>query len=877
MKLSRRDFLKSAAAAGTAAAVIGVSGCAQDSGKNKEPGATNAAGSSPETESGKDAEIGTQPEAMEGNPAVKPGEGGKWVCSSCQGCTSWCSVQAYVEDGRVTKVKGNPNSKGNRGYICPRPHLAIQQLYDPDRIKTPLKRTNPKKGRNEDPKFVPISWDEAMDEIAERMMELRNNRESHKFSLWKGRSTGVADVFYHAIPAIFGSPNNYGHASICSEAEKLGAGITEGYWDYRDYDVMNTKYFLMWSTDPIASNRQVSNIINHYGDMRSQAKIAVVDPRLSATAARCDEWLPVIPGQDGALVSAIAHVILTEGLWYRDFVGDFKDKKNRFIKGETVAEEDFEEKYTYGLVKWWNLELLDKTPEWAEKIAGIPAEQIRRVAQDFAAAAPAATSWMAPGVAMQVRGGYIAMGANALNGLVGSVENIGGPNRASGAPVAKLPDTSPYTDEIAAEGAKQKKIDHRNDIRFMSAEKGKIHKNVVTNYLADAILEGDPYDLKMVVSYWNNWVYSCTGADRWEKALAKLPYFVHITLNPSEMSQFADIVLPASHPMFERWGFVTNKQDLHTYVSLEQPVVKPVWDSKADETEIAWLLAEKLAGKGFPALLDYYKKEFCDPETGEEPADGQEFGLYVTKYYTKGIWMPEEKPSGDEIGGWEEFVEKGIWNSEKMGYQKHWDDFGTATGKFEFYSETLKGMLEEHAEEYELSVDEALEQLNYLARGEQAFVPHYEEPVRYGDEKEYPLIFSEHRSRLNREGRSANTVWYQEFKFADPGDEAWEDVLKCNPVDLKAYGLTDGDRARVTSVQGSIEVTVKSWEGTRPGVAVKCYGQGHWAYGQVAAEDYGKKIPRGGNNNEILPCDWERLSSSTCRHGGIARIRIEKI
>ena len=81
---------------------------------------------------------------------------------------------------------------------------------------------------------------------------------------------------------------------------------------------------------------------------------------------------------NGALAVALAHVILTEGLWYRDFVGDFKDGKNRFKTGDFVNEEDFEEIHTHGLVKWWNLELKDKTPEWAAKQTGLQAEQIRR-------------------------------------------------------------------------------------------------------------------------------------------------------------------------------------------------------------------------------------------------------------------------------------------------------------------------------------------------------------------------------------------------------------------------------------------------------------------------------------------------------------------
>lgn len=814
----------------------------------------------------------------ESNDSDKKVESGKWIASTCQGCTSWCPVQVYVENGRALKVRGNPISKGNHGKICPRPHLAIQQLYDPDRIKVPMKRTNPKKGRNVDPKFVPITWEEAIDTITDKMLELRKNEESHKFMLMRGRYTEVTDIFYKALPSIFGSPNSISHSSICAEAEKLGPFLTEAYWDYRDYDLEHTRYVLMWSTDPVASNRQVPHAISMFGKVLDQAKVAVIDPRLSATASKADEWLPVIPGQDGALISAIAHVLLAEGLWYKEFVGDFKDGINQFVLGQTVDETLFEEKLTYGLVKWWNLELKDKTPEWAEKIAGVPAEQIYRVARDFAEAAPRAISWLAPGTAMQIRGGYNSMGAHALNALVGSIENIGGTNREEKVPLGSIPLYDSYLDEIAKKGKKHEVIDNRGRIQFPAFAKGELHKGVVTNYVADGILNEDPYDIKMAIGYWNNFVFSCTGAQRWEKAMEKLPFYVHVTVNPAEMTQYADIVLPACHQLFERWGVLKSKQNMNAYMSILQPVIEPLWDTKVDETEIAWLIAESLAKKGFPNLFDYYKNEFADPETGKKPQNEKEFTLFATKIISKAAWHPDVEKKGDQINSWKEFLELGVWNSKRTPYKKHWEEgFETATTKFEFYSETLKKLLDEHAKGLNTDIDHVMEAMKYEARGDLAFIPHYEEPIRYGDEKEFPLIFSEHRSRLNREGRSANTTWYQEFKDADPGDEKWDDVLKLNPVDCKKYGVKSGDKVKVTSIQGSIEVTVKEWEGTRPGVAVKCYGQGHWAYGNVAALDYQKKTPRGGNNNEILPSDYEHLSCSTARHGGLARIKIEKI
>jgi anaerobic selenocysteine-containing dehydrogenase len=805
------------------------------------------------------------------------GELGKWIATTCQGCTSWCSVEGYVLDNKLIKVRGNANSKGNHGQICPRPHLAIQQVYDQDRVKTPLKRTNPKKGRNEDPKFVPISWDEAIDTIADKIMELIKTDETHKFCLMRGRYTHMNEIAYGTFPKLIGSPNNISHSSICAEAEKFGRYYTEGFWDYADFDLENTKYVLGWGADPIASNRQVPHFINIWGHVLDNATVTIIDPRLSATAAKAHKWLPIIPGEDSALAVAMAHVILSHGVWNKEFVGNFKEGKNLFVAGQQVEDEtSFNEIHTHGVVKWWNLELFDKTPQWAEGLTGISAKDIIKTALDFANAGSRAISWVSPGAAMQIRGSYASMAAHALNGLVGSVDAVGGILQGSSVPSEKPADVTPYLNEQIAKALKNKKIDQRGTPLFPALNK-KTGGGVVTANVANAILAEKPYDLKMAIGYWNNFVFSVNGTDVWEKAMEKLPFYAHITTNLAEMTMYADIVLPAKMHMFERWGFSKNKQNLHGYLTIHQPLVKPLGDAKTDETEVFWLLSEALAKKGYDAPLRYYKENYKDPQTGKEPTTAEEFDLYALKYFTKPIWDGSSNEKGDTINSWDELLQKGVWSTKRYVPGKKIDNFATETKKFEFYSQTLKKVLEEHVEKNKLaSVDEAMEFANITARGDKVFVPHYEPVVRYGDEKEFPLIFAEHRSRLNREGRSQNVPWYYAIKDVDPGDEIEKDVTKINPITAKAHGLKDGDKIKITSLQGSMESVVKLWEGTRPGVAIKCFGQGHWAYGTVASESFGKK-PRGGNNNDIHIHEYDRLSGSTARHGGTARIKIEKI
>ena len=803
---------------------------------------------------------------------------GEWIASTCQGCTQWCAVQIFVQNGRAVRVRGNPLSKSNHGYCCPRGHMIPQQVYDPDRIKVPMKRTNPLKGRGVDPKFVPISWDEAMDTVAEKMMELRRANEGHKFMYMRGRySSTSTELMYGALPKIFGTGNYFSHSAICAEAEKMGSGLTQGFFGYRDYDLPKTNCLVLWGADPLASNRMVPNTIHYFHEILARGKVIAVDPRLSNVAAKAHEWLPLKPGTDGALAGAIAHVLLTEGMWNREFVGDFKDGKNLFATGKTVDEATFAEKETYGLIKWWNLELKDRTPAWAEKETLIPADQIVRVARAMGKAAPKTIVWMGPGAAMTPRGTYAAMAVYALNGLLGSIDVEGGVWQSSSVPLAPFPKADAYVDDVAKTASKGKKLDGRGAKDMPAMMNAIPGSGVVTNNVANGLLK-DPGAIKVFMSSWSNFNFSCTGAERWDKAMAKIPFFVHLVTNASEMTQFADIVLPSTFNSAEGWSIISNTGNGHGFASIQQGAVKRLWDVKQEETEVMWLLAEKLKQKGFPNLFDYYSKEFKDPESGKAPTTALEFSEIAAKMSSAPLWMPKEPLKGDApIKGWDDFRAKGMFSGPKYTLKKGWGGkFATVTKKFEFYSETAKKGLLEHAKKYETTVDDIMAVSGYVAKGEVAFVPHYEPPKRHGSEAEYPFTFIDYKSRLNREGRSANMTWYQEFKKVDPGDVSWDDVIKMNPSDGAKLGLKTGDMVKITSPSGSIVTKLKLWEGVRPGTVAKCYGQGHWAYGRVAAKEYGK-TPLGGNNNEILVDDYDRLSGSTARNGGFTGVRIQKI
>ena len=847
------------------------------------------------------------------------------MASACQGCLSNCPVSVTVEDDRAVRVRGNDASAATGGAACPALAITLEQEYDPDRVLTPLRRRASEKGRDVDPCFEPVSWDEALDEIADRLMALRSAGHPERLALAKGRSTGINDVLMCVFPEIYGTPNRFNHDSICADAEKLATGAMGGRYDYHDYDWGHMECAIFWGTDPVASNRQKAHARRALPESLGRgASVFVVDPRRSMTAELVEKearrrgdvgcWVPVTPGTDGALASAIARVILTEGLWNRDYVGDFKDGRNRFaeaaLKGGKVDERSFHERFTRGVCAWWNEELYDKTPEWASAETGAAPSTIVRMARAFARAGQRAVSWISPGVTMTARGLYSGMACYALNGLVGSIGAEGGVLSFPSLPVGKLHSTEAYRDEVARRACAIPRVDVPGRVDFLCAEGGRAQSAPVTNLIPQAIMDSR---IDTLIAHWCNFPFSCTGAGKWERALEKLPFLVHVTTHISEMSHYADIVLPARHHLFETWGFARCRQSRRSSIVLEQPCVPVRGDSRNDEAGLAYALAEKLADRGFPSVLEYYQSECADPCTGVAPTSGDELAEYAVKAMTAPCWRCDGSGAADgpnavgasgdscaadvantlgdsaaaaspSVSGsledaWEAFRAKGLWETGPVQGRREGETpspFPTPTGCFEFESDALRCAFEEHARRFGIAFDDVAVSLGYEARGRKSLVPHFEPPRRMGDAAAYPFVFSQHRSIANLEGRSANAPLYQKLKRLDPGDEPWGDVVKIHPDDMRALGLASGDAVRVVSEEGTIVAHAKAWDGMRPGVVVKCYGQGHWAYGHVAATDFDRRIPRGGNNNEIIPAEWERASGATARHGGLTRVRIER-
>ena len=185
-----------------------------------------------------------------------------------------------------------------------------------------------------------------------------------------------------------------------------------------------------------------------------------------------------------------------------------------------------------------------------------------------------------------------------------------------------MPKVDKYQDELAKKHTKMKKIDWRGEKAYPALNK-KSGGGSIANNTATGILEGKPNEIKVAIGYMNNLLSPAQERRDGKRQWRRYRSFAHLTTNVAEITMYADVVLPARITMFEKWAFVKQKQNRYAHVALIQPVVEPMWDVKHDETEIPFLIAEKLKEKGFPNLYDYLTKEFKDPETDVSPEDRQ--------------------------------------------------------------------------------------------------------------------------------------------------------------------------------------------------------------------------------------------------------------
>lgn len=433
------------------------------------------------------------------------------VRSACAICRSCCGVLLRVVDDKVVGIEGDPDNPINRGQLCIKGLASLEYLYSPDRLKHPLKRL----GQRGEGKWAQISWDEALNTVADAFIKAKDNYGAESVLISKGMAKGPEDDLTMRFATAFGSPNFCAPAFICYvptlAASMFTYGLRPALAPLADYE-SSPACILVW-----ASNPEECAPPEYWDALRALdrgAKLAVIDPRQIRLATRADIWLQPRPGSDLALALGMMNVIVNEGLWDKDFVNNW-----------TVG---FDELKAH---------VQNYPPEKVAEITWVDAEKIREVARFYATSKPACIQW---GNGFEHNLNSFQMG-RAIWILVAITGNLGVPG--GNVPFISsglVPRGSPEL--ILAAVMKDK------GIMGVSAESGllPVAKHVIYRDVIKAIIEADPYPIRVALFHGSNPLIGYFDSRRVYEAIKTLDFMVVADMFMTPTAALADIVLPVA-------------------------------------------------------------------------------------------------------------------------------------------------------------------------------------------------------------------------------------------------------------------------------------------------------------------------------------------
>ena len=484
------------------------------------------------------------------------GSESRWIATDCTICYHSCGMNVLVEDGRITRVEGLKAHPLNKGRLCPKGERAIDLVYHPDRLKYPLKKVNGKWER--------LTWDDALSEIADKLRTLKEKFGPEVLSIFSG-SIGVENLemmeMAQRFKGAFGSPNFISVEGICYRMRIRARQMTFGKYPVEE---MNTKLYVLWGHNPEHSDFPLHLALEE--NLAKGSKLVVVDPKRISLAKRADLYLPIRPGTDGALALALMHVIIKENLYDKDFV----------------------EQWTHGFEKLVP-HVEPYTPEWAEKITWVPAEDIRRLARLYARAESASIFQGTNTQDQTANGTQNSRAFSILQTITGNINNPGGwvisPRLALtgiGLPSERTP--------IGAE-----------DYRLFYEIWGRKSPYGQVVCFPDSV----PDPIRALIVTGGNPLISMPDSNAFREALNKLDLLVVHELFMTETAEMAHYVLPAcSH--LEKNGLAYSYNVCHgmPYLMLRKKAIEPLHESWSEFN--FWTELGKKTGMGevFPWKTD---------------------------------------------------------------------------------------------------------------------------------------------------------------------------------------------------------------------------------------------------------------------------------
>lgn len=477
------------------------------------------------------------------------------ICDIC--CPSFhCGMDAYVKDGQIVKIEGTKEHPQNHGLLCAKGLSARQYVYRKDRIRTPLLRVG-ERGSGE---FRPISWEEAYDRIAGKLLSIRKESGPESVVFFSGYTKWYRP-WLHRLANEFGTPNYMTESGSCMFSTFLQWLTVTGNIMCKP-DVAHAGVFLGWAYNPYYSRNLAAAEVE--AAKKRGMKVIIVDPRITPASLRlADLHLRPRPGTDGALALGLARELIKKG-WY--------DKA-------------YVEQYTYGF-EAYSAYVKKFTPERVEELTGVPAGQVAEAAELIGANLPLAINESAAPIAHHRNGFQNYRAIMALSVLTGSFDRPGG----------QIPVQFSYNYQAAGFSTRERefvgKVAERVGKPPVGGEKYPLWKDLIDEAqftdLARQIWTKQPYQIRAVVGFGLNHRIG-PGSDKLAEALKTLDFLVDVDLFLTDTAKLSDIVLPAC-TSFERSEL---KAWPGGYLTVTEPVIAPLYESRPD-IQIICALARKM-------------------------------------------------------------------------------------------------------------------------------------------------------------------------------------------------------------------------------------------------------------------------------------------
>ncbi|MFC1919249.1 molybdopterin-dependent oxidoreductase [Chloroflexota bacterium] len=693
------------------------------------------------------------------------------VYTACNShCGGGCMLRVHVKNGVVTRIETDDGAEP-QFRACLRGRAYRQRLYAPDRLKYPMKIV----GARGEGKFKRITWDEAFSTVAKELVRVRDTYGAASIVFF----CSLADItvlhtmapMHRLLCMAGGYTPLWGFMSyeggVFAECATYGTAMANSTRD----DLINSRLIIMWGWDPAVSIHRCNTPYYVAQAKEAGARVVVIDPRYTDSAAAfADEWIPIRPCTDAAMLAAIAYVIIMENLHDQAFLDKY-----------TVGFEEFKG-YVLGIEDG-----MPKTPAWAEAITGVEATVIERLAREYAATKPAALmTGIAPGrtaygeqyhraaITLSAMTGNIGISGGSSAGRVWGGEHWGG----------EMPFLARTKGRMGAprNPVEEDRLARKNTIKARGANTNSSVK-INVGQIADAVLKGKaggyPADYKLLYLANANYINQILNTNKTIQAFKALEFIAVQEQFMTVTAKYADILLPVS-TYFERNDFTSGGAT--PWYGLANKCVEPLYESKS-HLEIASGIAEAIGIDDFndkteeewlKSIVEGYREVFA------KDREGSDYETLKKKSFYK---FPADKPHV----AFEEQIED---------LESH--PFPTPSGKIEIFSQELSDW----------------------DNPELPSVPKYIEAYESRNDplvEKYPLQLVTIHARRRAHSQFDNLPWLRELIAQS---------VQVNTDDARTRGISNGDLVRVYNDRGQTVLPAEVTQRIMPGVV--CIPQGAW-------------------------------------------------